>query len=70
MSGKAKNIVEGFANLTMGANEQLKQNRLLICKGCEISEGTNWCLKKNGGCGCYNPAKASHADEECPEGKW
>ncbi len=69
MTNKVKGIVGGYANLIIGKEEEMKESRLKICQGCP-KFSSNWCLEKRGGCGCYLPAKTSHKDEECPEGKW
>lgn len=61
------NIVEGYANLIKGSKKELKNKRLIICKGCPyLNIHTTSCSV----CGCYLPAKASVPDEECPKGKW
>jgi ribosomal protein L32 len=48
-------------------SEQVKQERLDICKGCdEFSSALRSCKQ----CGCYMPAKAMFANSTCPLNKW
>ena len=48
-------------------SEQVKQERLGVCKTCaEYSPALRTCKQ----CGCYMPAKALFASTSCPIGKW
>lgn len=47
--------------------EELKNERLEICKGCEhFIKLTQSCSK----CGCFMSAKTTLPNAECPVGKW
>ena len=53
------------------ANDNLLEQRLAICGGCEFWDaagfgGTGKCTK----CGCSTQAKLRMATSKCPEGKW
>lgn len=48
-------------------SENLKEERLDICKGCKFFLSTTQQCKK---CGCYMPWKASLPHAECPKKKW
>jgi len=70
-----KNIVTGFKNLATGQQGDISQERMKICRTCDVGKGAgkkfnNWCNKDNGGCGCYLPAKTRVTKEKCPKGKW
>lgn len=48
-------------------SEQVKQERLTICKSCDrYSSALRTCKE----CGCYMPAKAMFAATNCPINKW
>ncbi len=48
-------------------NQNVKEERLSICKSCEsFSSKYDTCKI----CGCYMPAKTTFASTECPVGKW
>jgi hypothetical protein len=48
-------------------SEQVKLDRLEICKNCELFSQQ---LKTCKSCGCYMPAKAMFAASTCPQEKW
>lgn len=49
------------------ASEELKEQRLAICRECEFFVSfTQQCLK----CGCHMPLKTKLADAYCPVHKW
>lgn len=69
-----KSIAEGFTNLlfTKELVEDVAKQRKAICDACPVSEfgKSKYCKLRNGGCGCYLPAKRRAMDDECPKGKW
>jgi hypothetical protein len=69
-----KSIAEGFTNLlfTKELVEDVAKQRKGICDACPVSEfgKSKYCKLRNGGCGCYLPAKHRAMDEECPKNKW
>lgn len=71
---KVINIANGFKNLINKTNEELSDIRMEVCKTCPISfkdgKATDWCLRINGGCGCFLPSKTRVKDERCPKRKW
>jgi ribosomal protein L32 len=48
-------------------SEQVKQERLTICKSCDRYSQTLRTCKE---CGCYMPAKAMFAATSCPINSW
>jgi len=79
--GKAKEIATGFTNWAFGKNKTLKEERLEICRNCELCTVDWFCNSKKTiihqqtgervkGCGCSLPAKASNPESNCPAGKW
>ena len=72
---KIGNIAKGTAKFVLGINDELRINRIAVCKECPISKNakgkySNWCRSMNGGCGCNLNLKASEEDEYCPYGAW
>lgn len=67
-----KTIAEGFGNLIAGNEKEIAHFRKKICDACPVSEfgKSKFCKLRNGGCGCYLPAKRSVPSEACPIGKW
>jgi len=54
-------------NMFKTVSEQIKLERMEICKSCDLYfKPTAMCKS----CGCYIPAKAAFAIAECPEQKW
>ena len=48
------------------ASEQLKQERLSVCSGCEFKQGEDACSK----CSCLLVNRVAFVESFCPEGKW
>lgn len=72
---KIGNIAKGVVNFSLGLQEQLRVERIQLCKVCPIAKNakgkfSGWCRSANGGCGCKLNFKASEPDEECPFGAW
>lgn len=68
---KLKEIYDGWTNYILKNPEiiNLAEQRATICSECPINV-KNFCSKKEGGCGCYIPAKVSSPTSSCPKGKW
>jgi ribosomal protein L32 len=68
---KTTNISKSFLNHMMNGfrpvNNSVRQERLDICKKCELYQESNKTCKE---CGCYLEIKTSWVSESCPEGKW
>lgn len=73
--GKAKEILEGWANLVIKKDfvEVVAQYRLDICNKCEYNSKRHksnrpdvHCTK----CGCTLAAKVRSMESECPIAKW
>ena len=70
---KAKQIIEGYANLVRSVAgspnqdiENLAAERFATCKKCEQLSITSQCKL----CGCYMPSKTRVDQAKCPVGKW
>lgn len=48
-------------------DQQVKQQRMNICKTCDCFVAKYKTCKL---CGCYMPAKTTFASTECPKGLW
>lgn len=68
---KATNFARSASKHVMNGakmvDQQIKDDRLSICQGCEFyNKKSETCNK----CGCYLSIKTGWASESCPEGKW
>lgn len=75
-------ILEGIKNRIFKKEhvEEIYEERILICKGCESYDesgsgcavpGTSPCCNQNkGGCGCSLALKCRALASECPKKKW
>ena len=75
MINKLRSIAIGWYKYLFTDSKALIKARTDLCKLCPISKRSNgsysgWCRMKNGGCGCYNKAKAAHDEEWCDKAIW
>jgi hypothetical protein len=63
---QASEIVEGYANLVLGKNDYLYNQRIAICNKCPMMNKNGTCGK----CGCLLQAKLRTETGKCPVGKW
>ena len=56
----------------MAANDQHDKARLRmeVCKRCPLLTKAGFCDAKQGGCGCFMPAKVQLPDAKCPKDRW
>lgn len=59
----AKHVANGMTNVT----DQVKEERMNICSGCDFFDKVN---TKCNSCGCYLNLKAAWETSKCPLDKW
>lgn len=65
-----KAVVKHAQNGFISVSNNIKEERLSICKGCEFYNQTNPDNPTCNKCGCFLKIKTGWASEKCPIDKW
>lgn len=62
-----KAVVKHVANGMVNVSDNIKEERMSICKSCPFFNSANTTCNQ---CGCYLEEKTKWASEKCPLDKW
>lgn len=63
-------IAKGFYNNLLNKEDDLYQERIKICRSCELIRIDRIFGEECSICGCILRSKCRVIDANCPEGKW